>query len=125
MSNYLCPSYSQQAAELSRLDARMRSARNCAALARACIAFIFRAVELRAVNRLNSLADFCANSDLSERSLDLVFEGESTDVVIRALLERARSEPAFADALQLDFGEECVEKWRCPELRQEWQLSLF
>lgn len=125
MTSYPCPSYSQQAAELSRLDARMRSARNPGALAKACIAFICRAVELRAVDRLNSLADFCAISNLSDRSLDLVFEGESTDVVIRALLERARAEPAFADALKLDFGGECLEKWRCSELGQEWQLLLF
>lgn len=103
----------ERARELAKLDAQMRGARGHAEAVRGGVAFLVRAVELQAVDGLNELAEYVPRSQLSERSLDRVFEeGEVTDDILREVLARADSDDSFFCALVRAFGVNSIETWR-------------
>lgn len=110
----LLMSQRQCAEKLVDLHVQMRR-QSCGAGAVAIrVEFFVYAVMMDVVRTLNGLADLHApSSELSDRSLDLVFEDEDlTPMVIAQLVILADACPRFADALMASGYRESLQQWR-------------
>ncbi|ULQ48356.1 hypothetical protein JN531_017130 (plasmid) [Flagellatimonas centrodinii] len=110
----LMMSQRQCAEKLVGLHNQMRRQTAGAGAVAVRIEFFVYAVMMGVVGTLNGLADEHApSSELSDRSLDLVFEdGDLTPTVVAQLAILADTCPPFADSLRKAGYQDCLKLWR-------------
>jgi len=110
-----CTTYSPTgtAQVLADLDAAMRRPLSDRRAVDARMRFYETAIREYAIRRLNSLSEMVRRSQLSERSLDVIFEDDRYSMqVIAKIVTLADADPAFCSALVEQEGAGCLAYWR-------------